>query len=536
MKGPPRQAVIVERPRPTYTEAELFGTSMQEDSKGPVPVWLSDTVASLKPQHPLRELIPTPTPHIPTQDTHISTPRAGQRAASFPSKPTVPSPPSRADEPEDAVFAFRPPTRAPEAVPTAGATTGLSAFLSSFDPDSLDAPLNNQFLTVDASARVLRTASSLLNVHDGPTNVPFSTPGPSDSLLDLTVAKPAQSNYASHSIPSELKDLDVPFSTPGPMASTRSSLGEMFPRTLVSQMSASPRSLPNPILMQKGDLTFIPNFPQPTASLSREHASYPTSITRPCALPVTAFGDTLNPISVSEPMWSSSPVQLPAGIPAPYSTPGPFRVYFDSPIEDPIGSDPLEPTEYELDLDYDCLDFRWEKFDRGDKTRFNTQEFTVPESRHLSNVFEDQPRSERRQATSTVTSHRAELDAGEPPSPRDQQYAPRNAESPALHGGTHSFDATDSDSDTILWEMPNISFNAVDRHTTPTIDRTFTAQQPAFAHAPGIHTSPSGPDIQEKDRYSKNEGLLDHGRPLRPNTSVDIPIKHVKEESVTIAT
>lgn len=43
----------------------------------------------------------------------------------------------------------------------------------------------------------------------------------------------------------------------------------------------------------------------------------------------------------------------------------PVRVYFDSPAEDPAGSDPLEPESYVLPADLASIDFRWEKFDRG---------------------------------------------------------------------------------------------------------------------------------------------------------------------------
>jgi hypothetical protein len=43
----------------------------------------------------------------------------------------------------------------------------------------------------------------------------------------------------------------------------------------------------------------------------------------------------------------------------------PIRVYFDSPLEDPTSSDPMEPEEYELfEIDPEKLDFRWMPFDR----------------------------------------------------------------------------------------------------------------------------------------------------------------------------
>ncbi|TFK54323.1 hypothetical protein OE88DRAFT_1184942 [Heliocybe sulcata] len=55
-----------------------------------------------------------------------------------------------------------------------------------------------------------------------------------------------------------------------------------------------------------------------------------------------------------------------------FSTPGPTYtsppgVYFDSPAEDPMHSDPIDPADYQLDLDvdYEKLDFRWEPFFRN---------------------------------------------------------------------------------------------------------------------------------------------------------------------------
>ena len=53
--------------------------------------------------------------------------------------------------------------------------------------------------------------------------------------------------------------------------------------------------------------------------------------------------------------------------PQPFIFERPIQVYFDSPIEDPIGSDPLEPHDHDpfkLDLDeYKNLGFKWAPFD-----------------------------------------------------------------------------------------------------------------------------------------------------------------------------
>ncbi|KAF7793845.1 hypothetical protein EIP86_004966 [Pleurotus ostreatoroseus] len=62
--------------------------------------------------------------------------------------------------------------------------------------------------------------------------------------------------------------------------------------------------------------------------------------------------------AVSSPKRESSPPPLHTR----------YKVYFDSPMEDPFGSDPLEPPQYELDLDYSNLDFHWTKFDRSNES------------------------------------------------------------------------------------------------------------------------------------------------------------------------
>ncbi|KAI9572199.1 hypothetical protein HD554DRAFT_1651548 [Boletus coccyginus] len=52
-----------------------------------------------------------------------------------------------------------------------------------------------------------------------------------------------------------------------------------------------------------------------------------------------------------------------------------FRVYFDSPTEDPSLSDPLQPESYELDLN--AIDFRWRPFLRSNALECDTNKHSV---------------------------------------------------------------------------------------------------------------------------------------------------------------
>ena len=60
-------------------------------------------------------------------------------------------------------------------------------------------------------------------------------------------------------------------------------------------------------------------------------------------------------------------------VPQPFGFERPIQVYFDSPIEDPVGSDPSEPNDYDpfkLDPDeYKNLSFKWAPFDPQSGTR-----------------------------------------------------------------------------------------------------------------------------------------------------------------------
>lgn len=73
-----------------------------------------------------------------------------------------------------------------------------------------------------------------------------------------------------------------------------------------------------------------------------------------------------NPSQTDSPTTAPPPSQ-------PFVFERPIRVYFDSPIEDPISSDPLEPNDYDpfkLDPEeYKNLSFKWASFDLQTRTR-----------------------------------------------------------------------------------------------------------------------------------------------------------------------
>lgn len=74
-----------------------------------------------------------------------------------------------------------------------------------------------------------------------------------------------------------------------------------------------------------------------------------------------------NPSQTDSPTTAPPPSQ-------PFVFERPIRVYFDSPIEDPISSDPLEPNDYDPfklsdPEEYKNLSFKWTPFDLQTRTR-----------------------------------------------------------------------------------------------------------------------------------------------------------------------
>ncbi|THH27842.1 hypothetical protein EUX98_g6334 [Antrodiella citrinella] len=119
--------------------------------------------------------------------------------------------------------------------------------------------------------------------------------------------------------------------------------------TLIPEEDPDPETLPDYFSSSSSDRLF-PDIREPSLSPTRSRSPSPRSsdsVSFPRPYSTVGVG---NKIAIH-----SSPAKLPQ----------PLRVYFDSPTEDPVGSDPLEKPDYELDLDYDNLDFTWEKFDRS---------------------------------------------------------------------------------------------------------------------------------------------------------------------------
>ncbi|KAJ3551416.1 hypothetical protein NM688_g4716 [Phlebia brevispora] len=336
------------------------------------PTWLSETIASLAPEHPLRDL-------VPVSEAHIArfSPR-NQILAPISPRPNDLE--HRPAPPEDDIFAFQPPS--PQA----------HALVNNSNTD--------QALSIEHRALSLNghTISSIPgHITDGPNfvsenafhNALFVT-----SPLHANDAFLAPSSVCSNRFESieaaqhYTEDSDyVPFSTPGPFSSKRRSL-DYDPSSEVGPIleSTPPFSKPGPLVRPVRPIPVrspSPDIFRPSYSSPRSAGGFARGRTTPPDLE-NVF-DT--PISsgwapIIQPLHSSPKLTRPSHAPksaasptlhrrtseheiTPFRQPGRYKVYFDSPTEDPIGSDPLVPPDYELDLDYDVLDFRWEKFDRS---------------------------------------------------------------------------------------------------------------------------------------------------------------------------
>lgn len=305
VKSQPHTKYARGAPLPSMDFMFGHGDHPTPNNKAQVPLWLQDTVASLKKSHPLRSFIPVPTIDAPEADPghHV----------------------------EEDVFAFQPPAPQQE-------TDDMLRV-----PD----PMQPSYMLPEPS-----NARSVL---------PFSMPGPGsdlahaewantvDTAYDLTQEDPQYAH--SHGPPEE----DVHLSAIPPEQ------GETSPNRAPLPFAQPP----SPTLVEDDFSAHIELSPQYLSS-SPLTDSYMHDAQEPGLTPARTRS-------------SSSRTSDSISFPKPFSTPGPgstfsvssasraptFKVFFDSPTEDPMMSDPMEKPDYELDLDYDNLDFKWEKFDRS---------------------------------------------------------------------------------------------------------------------------------------------------------------------------
>lgn len=390
--------------RPTDSDLDaIFSTdSSRAPRTAPLPAWLCDTVASLDAKHPLRIILPPV-----TTDTVSS------------SNPTKP------DHSID-----REKISAPTALSHEEGTEGLSVFAFGLPPEPHDyaQPCRQDSPLVNIEPARLRHIPSILddNAYQAPTapsspcltsdfsfnqnmsadnsiHLPFGQPGPASSAL----------SYVAPAVKPILKDrcddvLDLagihdssapaPFSKPGPLApkqtysfASTATVDTVLdrPKQLLSPprlshpntaAASSPHAVPlshltiaSPLShysMLHSDSDLLPDDApvhnicgQSLNSVANAHVSNTHDL---WSTPGPAHHAIIAAKGLAQPLFSAIASLSAVDCKAPQRT-TPFKMYFDSPMEDPCMSDPLEEDDYVLALDYDieALGFKWEKFERG---------------------------------------------------------------------------------------------------------------------------------------------------------------------------
>lgn len=377
------------------TPSTLDTTTRYKSPQDAPPAWLTTTVATLGLNHPLRDLIPTPEAHILSSNVRDD--------AYIAPEPSLPLRHTRISRREDDVFAFRPPSQPvsppredmsphmlyqapgiPQYRDDTTSVTGHNIYDVGFNlplhlssPASLHSPvippphiqsppLVSPFMLWDDEQSDYEDGATLLQEAGNLDSMPFSKPGPLASSKVHSSSSRTFNSVNTGSMSSSVVDtydtptLTPPFSRPGPLVK---------PSSVVSNSTLSvdrrrPKSLAPPIVPV--------SLSRPARKKTESPSGSDDSIGRPPLAGISWY---------SSPLSSSSLVLAHQAIVPPpvfhYTTPvhvtrpvqPTSRVYFDSPMEDPVSSDPLEESDYALDLDYGSLDFRWERFDRTEDIR-----------------------------------------------------------------------------------------------------------------------------------------------------------------------
>lgn len=350
-----------------------------QSTNKPLPPWLCNTFSNLVAKHPLRLLLPKP-PRNPDNEQLTTS-----RFADAMDRPATPE--------NDPVFAFSPLDQ----LQTINTHTSRmlvpepprsqSAF-SSLDRSHIEDPLLIFLPSQDNNA----SAYSVL---------PFSTPGPgshisktsstlsTDQLKDIHIKPPSQ--YDDNAQAPNF----IPFSTPGP--------GSMVSATTVSPVNCArapstseiqPTNPPERPLNSNEDHkssstshALVPTIPsnrpldiagiEPTLPLQTSHYDTAPGYSSD---DVSDYVSTPNDDIYTDESTSDPPLCCDAYIlPNLFATPGPGHrpprpIYFDSPAEDPLDSDPLQPG---YEIDYDTLDFHWTPFNRKSTNEPEKKSITV---------------------------------------------------------------------------------------------------------------------------------------------------------------
>ncbi|KAI0793232.1 hypothetical protein C8Q75DRAFT_749385 [Abortiporus biennis] len=384
---------ILEYDRPDAQEQTDYmrPTFSSDVPKDELPGWLCEAVQSLPSRHPLRAILPDTSRNI------LSAPREASPIASLQFKKPA--------EEEDDIFAFRPPTRTEHmgsnvVYPTPFPHNGVSPLNLAPQIPCVDECQTLQTFDADHA----RGGSKNPATHSPiPTNhnrllTPFSLPGPvsrfghsstpATTLHDSGIYNVSgMSEDILHDLQSNLfpSNTNPPFSTPGPLALTTNTTSHRFPQ----------EALANHLLYQNHS----EKFPQPSRSesgspnfdLSMSPPGMSSHLVSPALSPDRAT-PSLKSLKYasdihSSPISKNSNTVHAKTLVTPNRPPrAQFRIYFDSPMEDPSESDPIEKPDYELDLDYGSLGFKWEKFDRGGQNISRIQKESPEEPTNISKL------------------------------------------------------------------------------------------------------------------------------------------------------
>ncbi|CAL1707074.1 unnamed protein product [Somion occarium] len=551
-------ATKTQRSSPEWDAAASFFGSSSVAHKEPVPDWLCETVSTLNSDHPLRAMIPLP--HIINQ-TLQSPFRAESHALSGPE--SIP----RNAEMDDHIFAFRPPAASHPSQPHPHHETIMSPYTSGLDvagTDRFEPSLNTDMPYLVAAKNVLE------NSLDARTFIPapFTTPGPVSALSSFStpLALPHALDLETLKSPGLLwyqkEHPDVkPFSVPGPVVST-------IPASpIIANSRIQPQSTPSVHSTRFLDRSFdwVPDqdsdpeqYSLSDILRSSSPAPLPIDVSRspspnaralasqndyPADGPGSVYACTLN--RKESPNASSNggnafPSQLhtPISPGAPLVTPHPprapaFKVYFDDPVEDPSdpSSDSLERSNYELDLDYGSLDFKWKRFDPAG----------LPEE---VGIHTDAPMNFwARQAEESDDPNHVGMERPLPVSPRTPDrtcvVASPSGERPftANDASSSQFDIERLERSDVSWILPLHGAKAIKSRNQAHIptrddmdeisqggdDRRKSVKIIEFAPAPGIYVSPL-----------RNQKGRDGIEPQTVSRSVeDAPSKTVEDASVS---
>ncbi|KIP11624.1 hypothetical protein PHLGIDRAFT_114470 [Phlebiopsis gigantea 11061_1 CR5-6] len=525
-------------------------TQAADNTPDEVPSWLSDTVATLQVNHPLRDLIPAPPTHISSRNIDKDQTRPNRSH----SRVTLPD---SIDPAVEDVFAFRPPTAAEaiskhayintdsiptERLPQSAIFAESTALRPPSHASNVDiipqlgspySPRPARLRTGSANLRMVNETTPLSDclgdqmdfysqypdeVTRAPDydaniqnqlDIPFSRPGPLATHSTLPSCDLTTSSTISfdHDAPRDVKEHDtLPYSTPGPLAASNPPLAGVRRQSIES--STCHTSLSNPSTIgQPMFHTVIAS--SPCRSLDDSFVEDTPLATHGLSFLPGVPRSSLRADSLLAPSANATHGNLD-------SSPS-THVYFDSPVEDPMNSDPLEPSDYELDLDYEGLDFCWSKFDRSGPSFHQAEPFMA------SSELVDTAPSEEPNPFLTSSSPNIRFAGAHLPNFRSSSKAsspctlgPQRRASPAVEDIQSHSEASSS------LRMPSVERKPMTRNVAneaPTIG-------PPFAPAPGIYISPirypeqrgSSQDMLGSD--TKNDGrdeeILDFSLPRTP--------------------